>query len=110
MLKTQVIYMLILIMVLFFLCWAPILTFNLLAAFELLGPDNMGAGVNTKNIKTAFSLLSYSNRSFVNHDSLKQNLISLFQLLESNNLRVYVKKFPSKLCIQYLFEKKWEEV
>ena len=54
--------MLILIMVLFFLCWAPILTFNLLAAFELLGSDNMGAGTSTKNIKTAVSLLSYSNR------------------------------------------------
>jgi hypothetical protein len=49
-------------MLLFFLCWSPILTFNLLASFELLGEDNMGTSTTTKNIKTAFSLLSYSNR------------------------------------------------
>ena len=54
--------MLILIMLLFFLCWSPILTFNLLASFELLGADNMGTSTTTKNLKTAFSLLSYSNR------------------------------------------------
>ena len=54
--------MLMLIMVLFFLCWGPILIFNLLAAFGLLGFDNMGTATHTKNIKTAFSLLSYSNR------------------------------------------------
>ena len=58
----QVIYMLILIMLLFFLCSSPILTFNFLASFELLGADNIGTSTNTKNIKTAFSLLSYSNR------------------------------------------------
>ena len=36
----QVIYMLILIMVLFFTCWAPLLIFNVLAAFGHLGPGN----------------------------------------------------------------------
>ena len=38
----QVIYMLILIMAVFFLCWTPILTYNTLAAFELLGFGNSG--------------------------------------------------------------------
>lgn len=58
----QVIYMLILIMLLFFTCWAPILIFNVLGAFDLLGEGNTGTAANTKHIKTAFSLLSYSNR------------------------------------------------
>ena len=38
----KVIYMLILIMAVFFLCWTPILTYNTLAAFELLGFGNSG--------------------------------------------------------------------
>ena len=54
--------MLILIMLLFFTCWAPILIFNVLGAFDLLGEGNTGTAANTKHIKTAFSLLSYSNR------------------------------------------------
>ena len=66
--------MLILIMAVFFLCWTPILTYNLLAAFELLGAGNSftpsiaiisfsgnsGTG-STKHIKTTFSLCSYLN-------------------------------------------------
>ena len=48
-----VIHMLILTMLLFFISWAPILTFNLLASFELLGADNMGTSNTTKHIKTA---------------------------------------------------------
>ena len=59
----QVIYMLILIMFLFLLCWAPILVFNLLAAFDVLGEGNYGGTAsNTKHVKTFFSLLSYANR------------------------------------------------
>ena len=59
----QVIYMLILIMFLFFLCWAPILIFNVLAAFDILGEGNYGGTASsTKHIKTFFSLLSYTNR------------------------------------------------
>jgi len=56
----KVIYMLILIMAVFFLCWTPILTYNTLAAFELLGFGNSGTG-RTKHLKTTFSLLSYLN-------------------------------------------------
>ena len=51
--------MLILIMLLFFTCWAPILIFNVLGAFDLLGEGNTGTAANTKHIKTAFSLLSW---------------------------------------------------
>ena len=58
----QVIHMLLLILLVFFLSWAPILIFNLLASFELLGQDNKGTSTSTKHIKTAFSLLSYINR------------------------------------------------
>ena len=54
--------MLIIIMLLFFTCWGPILIFNVLASFNLLGDGNTGTAEHTKNIKTAFSLLSYSNR------------------------------------------------
>jgi hypothetical protein len=56
----QVIYMLILIMAVFFLCWTPILTYDLLASFELLGAGNSGTG-STKHLKTSLSLLSYFN-------------------------------------------------
>ena len=60
----QIINMLILIMLVFFICWAPILIFNLLAAFSLLGPDNMGTGDTTKHLKTVFSLMAYLNRCY----------------------------------------------
>ena len=64
----QVIYMLILIMFLFFLCWAPILIFNVLAAFDILGEGNFGGtAISTKHIKTFFSLLSYANRSALSY-------------------------------------------
>ena len=70
----QVIYMLILIMSLFFLCWAPILIFNVLAAFDILGEGNYGGTAsNTKTFKTIFSLLSYTNRSGVLADQLVMN-------------------------------------
>jgi len=52
--------MLILIMAVFFLCWTPILTYNLLAGFELMGQGNFGTG-STKHLKTTFSLISYLN-------------------------------------------------
>ena len=62
--------MLILIMSLFFLCWAPILIFNVLAAFDILGEGNYGGtAIDTKHIKTFFSLLSYANR-FVSYNLL----------------------------------------
>ena len=54
--------MLIMIMLLFFLCWAPILIFNLVASLDLLGEDNKGTAATTKHIKTYFSLISYANR------------------------------------------------
>ena len=46
---TKVIYMLILIMAVFFLCWTPILTYNLLAAFELLGFGNSGRKITSRS-------------------------------------------------------------
>ena len=55
-------FVLILIMLVFFICWAPILVFNLLAAFGVLGQDNMGTGDTTKHLKTVFSLMAYLNR------------------------------------------------
>ena len=59
----QVIYMLILIMLLFFTCWAPLLIFNVLAAYGHLGPGNTaGTDFHTKDYKTVFSLLAYFNR------------------------------------------------
>ena len=73
---SQVINMLILIMLLFFICWAPILIFNMLAAFGMLGYEEFhengnkrgyennfaGTSPYTKTYKTIFSFLSYINR------------------------------------------------
>ena len=78
----QVIYMLILIMLLFFICWAPILIFNMLAAFGMLGYEEFhdngnkrgyennfaGTSPYTKTYKTIFSFLSYINRSAVRNE------------------------------------------
>ena len=53
--------MLILIMALFLLCWGPILTYDLLAAFELMGASNSGTAPGFVHVKTTLSLASYLN-------------------------------------------------
>ena len=93
--------MLILIMLVFFICWAPILIFNLLAAFSLLGPDNMGTGDTTKHLKTVFSLMAYLNRCCFN--IIVALLFIPFQLLKSNHLRIHVEKLPRKFHLKYLY-------
>lgn len=55
---SQVIKMLIVVVVIFVLCWAPILIMNVLKAFAILPTLNYG---NMKAIKTAFHLFSYAN-------------------------------------------------
>ncbi|XP_054714774.1 QRFP-like peptide receptor [Uloborus diversus] len=54
----QVIKMLVAVVVLFILCWAPILITNLLTAFDVLDRLNYGY---LKPMRTAFHLMSYFN-------------------------------------------------
>lgn len=55
---TQVIKMLIVVVVIFIICWTPILVINVLIAFGIIPKLNYGY---MKAIKTAFHLFSYSN-------------------------------------------------
>jgi hypothetical protein len=51
--------MLIVIIVIFIICWTPYLTFNLLQAFGVVGVQLHGF---TKHAKTTFTLMAYLNR------------------------------------------------
>lgn len=55
---SQVIKMLITVVIIFVLCWTPILVVNVLTAFSILPSLNYG---HLKTIKTAFHLFSYAN-------------------------------------------------
>ena len=55
----QVIRMLVAIVVVFVLCWTPLLVVNVLQAFGVINLQIRGAA---KHCKTAFSLLAYLNR------------------------------------------------
>lgn len=70
MLMLQVIKMLVLIVVIFIVCWAPILILDLLTAFHVFQEHATGT---LKHIKTTFHLMSYFNRqvNFVYFKSLK---------------------------------------
>jgi hypothetical protein len=51
--------MLISIVVMFIVCWGPLLTFNVLQSFGYVGKYLLGT---EKYLKTAFSLMAYFNR------------------------------------------------
>ena len=76
----KVIYMLILIMAVFFLCWTPILTYNTLAAFELLGFGNSGRKniwvIILKQEWVRFLMLKYwySNLKILTQERAEQNI------------------------------------
>ena len=54
--------MLIIIVSMYILCWGPLLVFNVLQAFEVVG-DGLGYIHDwDKHSKTIFSLLAYLNR------------------------------------------------
>lgn len=55
---TQVIKMLIVVVVIFVLCWTPILVINVLMAFAIIPSLNYG---HMKAVKTTFHLFSYAN-------------------------------------------------
>lgn len=55
---SQVIKMLIVVVIIFVLCWTPILVINVLTAFEVIEKLNYGY---MKAIKTTFHLFSYAN-------------------------------------------------
>ncbi|XP_050403601.1 allatostatin-A receptor [Patella vulgata] len=56
--RKQVIKMLVAVIIIFIVCWAPILTNNLLTSFNVLHPLNYGY---LKPMRLAFYLLSYAN-------------------------------------------------
>lgn len=55
---SQVIKMLIVVILIFVLCWTPILVMNVFRAFSIIPSLNYG---HTKAIRTSFHLLSYAN-------------------------------------------------
>lgn len=55
---SQVIRMLIVVVIIFVLCWTPILVINVLTAFKVMPTLNYG---NIKALKTTFHLFSYAN-------------------------------------------------
>merc|ERR1719391_1435453 len=60
----QIVRMLIFIVVLFVVCWGPLLAFNVLQSFGLLGTQGLLFGTE-KHLKTTFSLMAYFNRTSV---------------------------------------------
>lgn len=55
----QVIYMLVTVVVLFIICWAPLLIENVLTAYSVLPKQRIG---KLKHISVAFHLMAYFNR------------------------------------------------
>lgn len=55
----QVIYMLVTVVVLFIICWSPVLIENVLTAYEILPDQRVGT---LKHISVAFHLMAYFNR------------------------------------------------
>ena len=55
----QVVPMLGMVVTVFILCWAPILIFEVLQSYDIIGTQVFGS---TKHTKTCFSLLAYFNR------------------------------------------------
>lgn len=55
----QVIFMLVFVVVLFIICWGPLLIDNVLTAYEVLPPLRTGV---LKHVGTAFNLMAYFNR------------------------------------------------
>ena len=55
----QVVRMLISIVITFVICWGPLLIFNVLQSFEIVGNFLIGM---EKHLKSIFSLLAYFNR------------------------------------------------
>lgn len=55
----QVIYMLVAVVVLFAICWGPLLIDNVLTAYSVLPTQRTG---NLKHMATAFHLMAYFNR------------------------------------------------
>ena len=51
--------MLVMVVTVFILCWTPILIFEVLQAYSVIGAQVFG---EVKHIKTVFSLLAYVNR------------------------------------------------
>lgn len=56
--------MLVAVVIIFMLCWGPLLILNVLTAFEIVKPLQPGP---VKYIKTIFHLMAYFNR-FVLHE------------------------------------------
>ncbi|XP_067135390.1 QRFP-like peptide receptor [Centruroides vittatus] len=92
----QVIKMLVAVVLLFILCWAPILITNVLTAFGIVDELNLGY---LKPLRTAFHLMSYFN-SCVNpcvYGFMSQNFRNSFQIALKSCLcgRQKIKGQPS---------------
>ena len=64
---SQIVRMLIGVVTVYIVCWAPLLTFNLLQSFGVIDEFLLGT---TKHLKTVFSLMAYFNRSVLSCSSL----------------------------------------
>ncbi|GLV43048.1 RYamide receptor [Carabus blaptoides fortunei] len=94
----QVIFMLVFVVVLFIICWGPLLIDNVLTAYEILPPIRTGA---IKHMGTAFHLLAYFN-SCINpiiYGFMSKNFRESFQaaLCCSNSDNYTTEYSPNKL-------------
>lgn len=84
---SQVIKMLIVVVIIFVLCWTPILLIHVLTAFQVIDKLNYG---HMKAIKTAFHLFSYTN-SCVNpiiYGFMSRNFRASFKAALTRCLRI----------------------
>ena len=79
----------------FIFCWTPILIFEVLQSYDIIGTQVFGS---IKHTKTCFSLLAYFNRSeMLQSFQLKPRKSGLLQLYQSSDIRVYVEKLQTEL-------------
>jgi hypothetical protein len=89
----QVIYMLVAVVVLFAICWAPLLIDNILTAYDII--PNMRCGF-LKYMYTTFHLMAYFNRYTLSR-SVYTLFMIVFKLHQPDHLRFHVQKLPREL-------------
>ena len=101
---SQVVPMLGMVVTVFILCWAPILIFEVLQSYNIIGTQIFGS---VKQTQTCFSLLAYFTGIFKKHETIldyklhicEPTIFFKVQILKYfyKSIWIYVKKFPQEL-------------